>query len=816
MPDEATLRALPGRAEDTADDSADDSADGEAALEAARAVWTDPARPVPERVAALLSVMTLQEKTAQLVGVWLGTSREGEEVAPAQHELNADLPPWSELIRGGLGQLTRTFGTGPVSPLEGTELLARRQRDLVAGHRLGIPAVAHEECLTGLESWAATIFPIPLAWAATFDPDLVREATGELGATMRSVGIHQGLAPVLDVSRDPRWGRTEETLGEDPYLVGTVGSAYVAGLETAGVVTTLKHFAGHPASRGGRNQAPVSMGRRELADVILPPFEMALRLGGARSVMHSYTDLDGVPSAADAWLLTELLRDGWGFDGTVVADYFGITFLETAHRVAGGPADAAALALTAGVDVELPTLRCYAQPLLDAVGDGRVSVALVDRAVERVLRQKCELGLLDAGWTPEPPALRDAEVDLDPPAQRALVSRLAEESVVLLHNPDGVLPLAAPARVAVVGPAADDVRSLMGCYAFPSHVGSRHDDLPLGLEMPTLLDAVRREWPGAEVSWAPGVTHAGPDRSGLAAAVEAAGRADVVVLAVGDRSGMFGAGTSGEGCDAPDLSLPGLQDELVDAVLDAVLDAVRGTGAPVVLVVLSGRPYALGRFVAGDHRVAAIVQAFFPGQLGAPAVTGVLSGRVNPSGRLPIQIPRNPGGQPNGYLHPPLGGLTRASTLDPTPAFPFGFGLSYSRFTLSDLELGTTDLDVRGTLEVSVTVTNDSDRDGDEVVQVYLDDLVASVTRPVRQLVGFARVPVPAGRRRRVTFELHADRFSFTGLRGRIVEPGDVDVLVGRSSAGGELVGRVRLTGATRAVGPDRVLDTPVRVGPPA
>ncbi|MGY1717795.1 glycoside hydrolase family 3 N-terminal domain-containing protein [Blastococcus sp. SYSU DS0552] len=774
--------------------------------------WTDPGRPLPERVRALMAVMTLEEKVAQLYGVWTAIG-DGEDVAPNQHEFSEPLPPWEELTKAGLGQLTRMFGTGPVEPLTAARVLAQTQRDLIANSRLGIPAVAHEECLAGFTAWQATVFPVPLAWGAAFDPDSVARMAAAIGAQMRSVGVHQGLSPVLDVSFDHRWGRTEETVGEDPYLVAVLGSAYTRGLESTGIVATLKHFAGYSASGAGRNHAPVHLGPREFADVVLPPFETALREGGARSVMHSYAAVDGVPPAADEALLTGLLRDTLGFDGVVVADYFGVSFLEATQGVAGSPGEAAALALAAGVDVELPTVRCYGEPLLELVRTGAVPESLVDRAVERVLRQKGELGLLDAGWDPEPEVLRDGgTLDLDPPEMRALARTMAERSVVLLDNTAGVLPLRAPSSVAVVGPCADEVLSLMGCYAFPNHVGVQHPEVPLGIELPTLLDAVRTEYPEATVTTAAGCPVQEPDRSGIAEAVGVATAADVCIAVVGDVSGLFGRGTSGEGCDAEDLRLPGAQAELLDALLS--------TGTPVVVVLLSGRPYALGE-VAG--RAAAVVQAFFPGEEGAGAVTGVLSGRVNPSGKLPVQVARTPGGSPATYLSPALARSSGISSADPTPLFPFGFGLSYTSFALGDLRLddvavGDSPAEVAtdGSVRLSCTVTNTGDRDGAEVVQLYLSDPVASVVQPVRRLVGFARVELAAGTSARVVFTVHTDRASFTGrdLR-RIVEPGDLVLAVGTSSEDLPLCARVRLTGPVREVGPDRVLTTPVQVGAP-
>ncbi|HKS99478.1 MAG TPA: glycoside hydrolase family 3 N-terminal domain-containing protein, partial [Rugosimonospora sp.] len=393
--------------------------------------WRDPSVPAADRVADLMSRMTVREKIAQLYGVWVRVDESAGQVAPRQHEQAHAALDWDELVRHGVGQVTRAYGTLPVAPLDGARRVAALQRQIMAAGRFGIPAVMHEECLTGMAIWQATVYPSPLCWGASFDPELVERAGAQIGRTMARLGVQQGLAPVLDVVRDLRWGRVEETIGEDPYLVGTIGSAYVRGVQSAGVVATLKHFVGYSASRSGRNQAPVSIGTRELADVLLPPFEMALR-AGARSVMNNYTDLDGVPAAADPHLFTTLLRDGYGFTGTVVSDYFAVAFLKDLHGVAGTRAEAAGLALAAGIDVELPSVNCFGEPLVEAVEAGRVDLALIDRALARVLTQKCELGLLDAGWSPEPPILDEAAAPaLDDEAGRHLARRLAQRSVVL-------------------------------------------------------------------------------------------------------------------------------------------------------------------------------------------------------------------------------------------------------------------------------------------------------------------------------------------------------------------------------------------------
>ncbi|GAA2949220.1 MULTISPECIES: beta-xylosidase/alpha-l-arabinosidase [Streptomyces] len=757
------------------------------------APWRDHALPAAARVDDLLSRMTLEEKTAQLYGVWVGASTDGDGVAPHQHDMSVD-HDWDELITRGLGQLTRSFGTAPVDPALGAQALARAQRRITEAGRFGIPAIAHEECLAGFTAWQATAYPVPLAWGATWDPPVVEEMARRIGDDLRSAGVHQGLAPVLDVVRDPRWGRVEETIGEDPYLVGTVGSAYVKGLESAGVVATLKHFAGYASSAGARNLAPVRAGVREFADVTLPPFEMALREGGARSVMAAYTERDGVPASADPELLTGLLREEWGFTGTVVADYFGIGFLQTLHRVAGTPAEAAHAALTAGIDVELPTLKCYGDPLPAAVRSGQVPEDLVDRAARRVLLQKCELGLLDEDWTPEPAAA----VNLDSTGNRILARRLAEESVVLLDNPDGLLPLAPDTRIAVVGPRAADALAMLGCYSFPSHVLTHHPEVPAGIEIPTVLDALRTEIPDAKVTFAQGCDVTDPDTAGFEEAVARTAEADVCVAVLGDRAGLFGRGTSGEGCDATDLGLPGAQGELLDSLI--------ATGVPVVLVLLTGRPYALGRW---HGRLGAVVQAFFPGEEGGPAVAGVLSGRVNPSGRLPVSVPQVPGGQPWTYLQPPLGLAGEVSNLDPTPLYAFGHGRSYTTFAWEDgtggeepAETGTD-----GSYDVSVTVRNTGEREGAEVVQLYLHDPVASVTRPDMRLIGYQRVAAAPGEAARVTFRFHADLSSFTDRAGRrVVEPGALELRLAASSADVRHTARLTLTGPVRVLGTDRRL----------
>jgi beta-glucosidase len=755
------------------------------------------------RIAELIARMTLEEKLAQLVGLWEGRggSGEGGDVAPMQDAMQGEDAGFEAFAANGLGQLTRPFGTAPVDPEEGARALAAKQRWLVEHTRLGIPALVHEECLTGLAAWKATTFPAPLSWGASFDPELVERMGAAIGASMRSLGVHQGLAPVLDVVRDARWGRVEECISEDPYVVGTIGTAYVRGVQSSGVIATLKHFVGYSASRAGRNLAPVHAGPREVADVLLPPFEMAVLDGGVDSVMNSYAEIDGLPVGADAALLTGVLRDRWGFTGTVVADYFSVAFLHTLHKVAADLGDAAAQALAAGIDVELPTGTAYLQPLAERVRSGELPEALVDRALERVLRQKARLGLLDR--RPEDYA-EVGPIDLDPPEHRALAARLAEESVVLLSN-DGTLPLRAPSRVAVVGPNADDTAALFGCYSFLNHVLSLHEGVEPGLEIATVLEALRAELPDTAITHVKGADVDGADTSGFADAVAAARDAELCVAVVGDRAGLFGRGTSGEGCDADSLDLPGVQRRLVEELLD--------TGTPVVLVLLTGRPYAVDWAL---ERCAAVVQAFFPGQEGAAAIAGVLSGRINPSGRLPVTMPRSVGAQPYSYLHPPLGGASSVSNLDPAPVRPFGYGLSYTTFAHSDLRVAEAQVPTDGAIVARCRVTNTGDRAGADVVQLYATDVVASVTRPVVQLLGYARVHLEPGESAEVELDVPTQRLAFSDRRMvRVVEPGTVRLFIGRSCAEPVLEAQVELTGPVHEVttADRRVVRVSTRVG---
>ncbi|WP_027796999.1 glycoside hydrolase family 3 N-terminal domain-containing protein [Paraburkholderia acidipaludis] len=782
--------------------------------------------PTEARVADLLARMTLDEKIAQLHAVWLKLREDGRHEWRSEDFAQRDTGvPLETLLRHGLGQVTRPLGTHTVDPKEGVKALNALQRQMVEGTRLGIPVMAHEECLVGLMIKDATLFPSPLNYAATWNPALIGRVGEVIGEQARSIGCHQGLAPVLDVSRDPRWGRTEETFGEDPYLVGVMACHYVQGLqgERRDLVATLKHFVAHSASEGARNHAPVHVGPRELNDTFMLPFEMAVKLAHAGSVMPAYHDIDGVPCHTNRELLQGVLRDKWGFDGLIVADYAAVNLLYTHHGVARDAAEAAAQSFNAGLDVELPGHEC-ALHLKEALARGEISETTLDAAVTRVLRVKFDIGLFEHPYAdPERVNLSSAEAS-------DVAHEVARQSIVLLRN-EGVLPLANDGRqkVAVIGPTADDPLALLAGYSFPVHLINSGEQSTSSMKTP--LQALRETLGEAQVVYEKGCAiieerRAGApvfpgdvtpgtenlstrdellsaDTSGIAAAAHAARGADVAIVFVGDLAGLFQSGTVGEGSDTDSLALPGVQQALVDAVI--------ATGTPTVVVMTGGRPYNLG---GQEERLAAQAMAFAPGERGAEALAELLTGQANFGGRLPLSVPTSAGAVPYVYNHR----LKSAGT--PIAwhfgsRYPFGFGLGYTRFGYRDLQLAVAAAPIEdGTFEFSFTLENMGGRSGDEVVQVYVRDRLASASRPVKELKAFARVTVDAHQKARVRVCLPVDMLNFTDGRGeRIVEPGDFDLMIGSSSRDIHLNATLTVTGnATRTLERDWRMVSDVQV----
>jgi beta-glucosidase len=731
--------------------------------------------------------MSLDEKLAQLGCLWSSTFvRSGvfdPEVAVA-------------LMPHGIGQVTRVASATGLRSKQSAELMNAIQRTVLERTRMAIPVFIHEEAVGGFCHRDGTVFPQALGLAASWDVALLERVAGVIREQMLAVGARLALAPVMDVARDPRWGRVEETYGEDPVLAGALATAYVRGLQTddlrQGVAATGKHFLGYAHSDGGRNCGPVHLGPRELRDVYAEPFAAAIRDAGLAAMMNSYASVDGLPCAGSRAILTDLLRGELGFVGLVVSDYWAVDHLLAFHRVAATRGEAARLALTAGLDTELPALDFYAEPLKEEIAAGRLSMAIVDEAVRRLLRLKFRLGLFEHPYVDADAAPAHFETD----EQRVLARRAAAEAVVLLKN-DGVLPLASTARrIAVIGPGADDPRLLQGDYHYPTHLegiylnpardrdpnaaplaGGEYAPGPYYTAHVTPLAALRQALAatGTDVRYAHGCDVLGDDRGGIEDAVEAARGADAAIVVVAGKSGLLRPVTVGEGNDAVDLGLTGVQEELVRAVAM--------TGTPLVVVVISGRVHTLAAVVACAN---ALLWTAPSGEEAGSALAAVLTGAYNPSGRLPVSLPRAVGQVPlhSGKRAASYRAVLQADYVDcPSgPLFPFGYGLSYTSFAYEGLRVRAES--TADPLQASLTVRNTGARSGAEVVQLYVTDEAASVARPDQQLIGFARVMLAPGQAKRVTFDVDPSRLAFYDAAMRfVVEPGAMTLRIGASSA---------------------------------
>ena len=759
-----------------------------AATAAAKPLYQDARAPVDLRVRDLMSRMTLDEKVAQLITL-SRTKLDIMDDAKRFDPVKAD-----KLYPNGIGQIARPSDRGGAATASNTVAEAtstgrwRAPADTIAyvnaaqkwakeKTRLGIPILMHEEALHGFMAPEATSFPQAIAMASGFDADLVERVSAVIGREVRAHGTTLALSPVVDIARDPRWGRIEETFGEDTYLCAELGVAAVRGLQGESkelqpgkVFATLKHMTGHGQPLAGNNVAPAMLGERDLREFFFPPFRAIVERTGIAAVMPSYNEIDGVPSHANKWLLKDVLRGEWGFDGAIVSDYAAIEELFTFHKVAASLGDAARLALEAGVDCDLPDGVAY-RTIADEVRAGRISLALVDQACVNMLRLKFRAGMFEAGPVDPVAAAKLTAND----EARALALETARKAITLLKN-DGTLPLTAGAhkRVAVIGPNAAVTR-LGGYSSIPKTRIS-------------LLDGVKKRLEGkAEAVFAQGVfITQSEDRSAheifladpaknrqlIKEAVEVAKTCDIVLLAIGDTEQ-----TSREGYarnhlgDRTDLDLVGEQNEL--------FAAIKATGKPVVVVALNGRPPSWPSVIDGAN---ALLECWYLGQEGGTAMAEALFGDINPGGKLPVTVVRDEGQIPFFYNHKPS---ARRGYLfaDPEPLFPFGFGLSYTSFALSAPRLSAGRIGRAASVEVSVDVTNSGTRAGDEVVQLYVHDQVASVARPVKELKGFKRVTLKPGEKKTVTFNLGPEAFRMWNIDMKeVVEPGLFDIMTGPNS----------------------------------
>jgi beta-glucosidase len=748
----------------------------------------------PERrVADLLARMTLEEKAAQRMCVW---QTKGETLVDGTGAFDIEKARRAFAHGNGLGQVGRPSDAGSSghepekgrNPRAMAELTNAIQRFFVKESRLGIPVIFHEECLHGHAAVGATSFPQPIGLASTFNPALVESLYAMTAEEARVRGTHQALTPVVDVARDARWGRVEETFGEDPYLVSRMGVAAVRGFQgdrsfsdKTRVIATLKHFVAHGQPEAGQNCAPANVSMRELREVFLPPFRAAIREAGAISVMPSYNEVDGVPSHANRWLLRDVLRGEWGFDGFTISDYYAIWELgyrpdTHGHFVARDKAEACALAVRAGVNVEAPEPNCYLH-LADLVRGGALGEPDLDALVAPMLHWKFRLGLFDDPFV-DPD---HAERVVGSQANAELALQAARETITLLANDGGVLPLdlGRIRTIAVIGPNAN--RSLLGGYSgVPPH------DV-------TVLDGIRARVGGSsEVLYAEGcrITVGGSwtqdavvpsdpdeDRRQIADAVQVASRADVIVLAIGGNEQTSREAWSRTHMgDTTNLDLIGRQNELVAAMV--------ATGKPVIAVLFNGRPVA-ATYVA--ERVPAILECWYLGQETGRAVAEVLFGDFNPGGKLPISVPRSAGHVPAFYNHKPS--ARRGYLFDEvTPLYAFGYGLSYTTFRIDGVRLERSTIGRAESTRVLATVTNTGQRAGTEVVQMYIRDRVSSVTRPVKELEGFAKVSLEPGEATTVSLDITPESLAFHDIDMKyVVEPGEFEIMVGSSSRAEDL-----------------------------
>jgi beta-glucosidase len=746
----------------------------------AQTPYRDPAQPVEKRVADLLGRMTLDEKIAQLQGY--------RSDDPQAWDAQGNFIGGKDAARldRGAGSFFSTAGLQPgqffrLTPRQAAQRTNAIQKYLTEKTRLGIPGFVFGEALHGFMSPGATSFPQAIALGGTWDPALLEQIFTATALEASARGTRQVLSPVLDLARDPRWGRTEECYGEDPYLVAQMAKAAIFGLQGRAsaidqhhVAVTLKHFAGHGQPEGGRNIAPVNYSEREFRETHLYPFEAAVRQANARSIMASYNEWDGVPNHVNHKLLTEILRGEWGFRGFVMSDGGGLDVLVENHHVAANVAQAGLLSLEAGLDYDLSSKGAFAN-LAEAVQTGRISEEVINRPVRNILRVKFECGLFENPF---------ADVDLvekvtNSPAHKALALKAAHEAMVLLKNDRQVLPFDAAKikTLAVIGPNAADIH--LGGY---SAVPMQGVSVLAGLrEFAGTSIAVRyaegcKLTLNKECNWRvnenPLLSSPEEDRKLIAEAVQVAEQSDAVVLVLGNNELLDREAWSEEHLgDADSLDLVGRQNELAAAVL--------ATGKPVAVLLVNGRPLSINEIAA---HAPAIVECWYLGQETGRAVADVLFGKVNPSGKLTVTIPRSVGQLPCYYDHKPSRFRAYVAT-DSTPLFPFGFGLSYTTFEYNNLKVTPAAIAPNGTAQVSFEVSNTGSRSGDEIVQLYLHAVVSLPTRPVLELKDFARVTLAPGESRTVTFTLTPEKLAALGMDMKpVVQPGEFEVLVGRSS----------------------------------
>ncbi|HHW47403.1 MAG TPA: beta-glucosidase [Clostridiaceae bacterium] len=762
-------------------------------------LYKDPSVPVEDRVEDLLSRMTLDEKIAQLVSRWHYEFFNEKEFDKKV----------SELLRDGLG--TISWLLPPLDPEENVKVMNRIQKYAVEETRLGIPVIFHGEALAGGLFYGATYFPTAIGLASTWEPELISEMCSLVREQMYEYGVRIVFSPVLDIARDPRWGRIGETYGEDPYLASQMGMAFVKAMQgsdlTKGIACTGKHFLGYAAGEGGRNRNVASIGKRELYEIYARPFEAVIKNSKVKAIMNSYGVIDNVPVAASREILTGLLRKKLGFDGIVVSDYGAVAQLYAFNRSAKNLEDAAVQAITAGIDIEQPDPVAY-PCLKDAIAKGIISEEVINSSVRRMLKLKFELGLFEQPYAPG-----DVKRAINRRECRELAYKLAVKSLVLLKNEDNILPLDKDIdEIAVVGPNAGHIRCFFGGYSpvamreiTPEALNSVEAKGNAQKAHCNEIDAFARQYyknsisvleaiseivsKNTRINYAKGCELTGNAVDGFGEAIEAVRRSRVAIAVMGGIEGLGATTTCGEGRDSVDITLPGVQRKL--------LEELYNTGKPIILVIMSSRPLEISWEAS---KFPAVLQAWSPGEEGGRAVAGVLFGDEVPGGKLPVTTLRNVGQIPLYYNRKPIYGNidTYAEYIDGNnePLFPFGHGLSYTEFQYSDLVFEEDKVDSNGSVSLSFSLKNVGRTAGEEVVQVYFRDMEANVARPVKELVAFKRVALEPGEHVKLKFEISLSQLAFYDKdMNFVVEPGGVEVFIGSSSQDIRLNGRFEITG---------------------
>jgi beta-glucosidase len=714
--------------------------------------YKNPNLPIEQRVKNLLSKMTIAEKVAQLHAYAINWEEYSKLAIDERIEFIKSLPPDNIIPKEGLGQISVILRDLP--PREAAEKANEIQKFAMKHTRFGIPVIIHDEGLHGLLGNGATSFPQAIAMASSWNPELVEKVAALIGKETKTRGIAQLLSPTINIARDVRCGRTEETYGEDPYLTSRLAVAFVKGLQGQMVAATPKHFAANFVGDGGRDSNAVHHSERILKEIYFPAFEASVKEANALSIMAAYNSLDGIPCSCNKWLLTNILRKEWGFKGFVVSDYGSVLHIMEKHRVAASETEMAKKAIEAGLDIELPAHVAYADPLLKGIRKGKISRRALDAAVSNILRVKFMLGLFDNPYV-DPD---DATTVCNAKEHREIALQMARQAIVLLKNENNILPLCKDIKsIAIIGPNADEIR--LGGYTWHKYT----KDIIV-----TPLEGIKKKVSkNVRVHFAPGCTIKGESKEGFQEAIGIASKSDVAVLFVGNS-----LETEGEEKDRADLDLPGAQEELIKAISE--------TGVPTIAVLINGSAITMSNWT---HRVGAIVEAWYLGEEGGNAIADVLFGEYTPGGKLPITFPLSVGQLPLYYNYRPSGRIYDYVDMSGKPLFPFGHGLSYTTFEYSNLKIAPKKIALSGTITISADIMNTGKYPGDEVVQLYVHDVVARAARPVKELKGFKRITLKPGTKQEVAFALRTQQLGLYDENLKfVIEPGIFELMVGSSS----------------------------------